>query len=131
MIHHKKVIEDHLYKVCLCFIVSDDEDKVKRDGNEYLGGFIEKSGYVGGMTSAGYIKYRGGIRECVYIAVNPEILKTNEIHGVLAHEALHAVNLILDNRGVKFDVDNDEPYAYYLSYIVEQFYDFLKEKKCL
>ena len=43
--------------------------------------------------------------------------------GVIAHESLHAVNMILDNRGVVEDFNNDEPVAYLLEWIVDRVYE--------
>lgn len=39
---------------------------------------------------------------------------------ILAHEALHATNKILDKRGIKSDFENDEAQAYLLEWIMEE-----------
>lgn len=37
---------------------------------------------------------------------------------IIAHEAVHAVNFIYDEMGVEWDLENDEPHAYFLGQIV-------------
>ena len=39
--------------------------------------------------------------------------------GTIAHEAFHAAFRILDRAGVKPDVNNQEPFAYLLSWVVD------------
>lgn len=40
--------------------------------------------------------------------------------SVIAHEALHVSNMILNSRGVEIDTSNDEASAYLMSYIIEK-----------
>jgi hypothetical protein len=40
--------------------------------------------------------------------------------GLLAHEAVHLVNKIFADRGVKLDIENDEPQAYLMGWLVNQ-----------
>jgi len=44
------------------------------------------------------------------------------------HEMFHAATYTLDSRGVKFSVHNDEPYAYYLAFLVRMFLEQIKGK---
>ena len=44
-------------------------------------------------------------------------------NGIIAHEALHATNRILEHVGVEPDHINDEAQAYLLSYIVDQIHE--------
>lgn len=39
---------------------------------------------------------------------------------VVAHEALHLVNYVFEDRGVELSTSNDEPQAYMLGWVVEQ-----------
>lgn len=48
-------------------------------------------------------------------------------HGVVAHEAIHAVHMILQSRGVTPDFVNDESVAYLLEWVVDTIYKCLKE----
>ncbi len=43
----------------------------------------------------------------------------------VAHETVHAVNFIYTHKGVKWDLDNDEPHAYFLGMIVGTIHHFL------
>lgn len=40
--------------------------------------------------------------------------------SVIAHEAVHITNMIFKDVHVKLDINNDEPYAYLLEWVVEQ-----------
>lgn len=44
---------------------------------------------------------------------------------VLVHECVHAANDLLNKRGIRFDADNDEPYAYYVQYLFNKCREFL------
>jgi hypothetical protein len=45
--------------------------------------------------------------------------------AMLAHEALHAANFVLSARGMTLSLENDEAYAYYLSWIFSNLYQRL------
>jgi hypothetical protein len=45
----------------------------------------------------------------------------------IAHEALHISRMILHNRGVDFDPENDEPYAYMVGWVSDVIYKTLKQ----
>jgi hypothetical protein len=51
--------------------------------------------------------------------------------GIITHEALHLTNFILNERGVLFDYENDEPHAYLLEWIIDEIFKFLSEKNIL
>lgn len=40
--------------------------------------------------------------------------------AILSHEIFHCIGCALTIRGIDYDVKNDEPYAYMLSYLFEQ-----------
>jgi len=46
--------------------------------------------------------------------------------GTVAHEMLHAVQFIMNHIGHTTDPDGDEPSAYLLGYLVEQYFAFKK-----
>ena len=49
------------------------------------------------------------------------VFKTGDVSNkIIAHEALHVVSIIFDHIGAKMDLDNDEPQAYLLGWVVEQ-----------
>jgi hypothetical protein len=46
----------------------------------------------------------------------------NITHGIIAHEAIHAVNYIAEYAGMQHDIVNDEPFAYLTEWVVDQVY---------
>ena len=53
------------------------------------------------------------------------ILLNETTIDVIVHEALHATNMILHDRGLEASFTNDEAQAYLLDYIVEKIYPFI------
>lgn len=47
--------------------------------------------------------------------------------GVIAHEALHATHFIFKDRHIDCDLENDEPQAYLLEWIVNECHKFLQD----
>jgi acetone carboxylase gamma subunit len=47
--------------------------------------------------------------------------------GVMAHEAVHIADFIFTNCGITHDLDNDEPFAYLVEWIINELYEFYKE----
>lgn len=56
---------------------------------------------------------------------NQVVLWVNELrHDLIAHEAFHAVEFILDNVGVKHDIEtSSEAYAYLLGFLIQAIND--------
>lgn len=50
-------------------------------------------------------------------------------HGSIAHEAIHAANFLFGDRGIVLDADNDEAFAYFVEWVVDQVYAFARECK--
>lgn len=49
------------------------------------------------------------------------IILTDPVNiNIIAHEALHIVNYMFQDFGIVYDVDNDEPAAYLLGWIVNE-----------
>lgn len=46
--------------------------------------------------------------------------------GIIAHEAVHICNYIFQSANIKLDIDNDEPYAYLMMWVVEEVNETLK-----
>jgi len=61
------------------------------------------------------------------LAVYKVYIKPTANHKTVAHEALHVVNLLFNNIGAKPDLNNDEPQAYLLGWVVEQIHNTLKK----
>jgi hypothetical protein len=58
-----------------------------------------------------------------------KLLET-EVIATISHEAIHTCNTIFRDKGIKLDVDNDEPQAYLVDWLVKQIYwEYLKTKE--
>lgn len=75
--------------------------------------------------SDGFIVYDKDIHNnaSILIYYNLPILE----YGTIIHECYHAANNIWDWINAKHDVDNDEPFAYLLSYLAKESRIFLNE----
>jgi len=67
--------------------------------------------------------------ESFAIVLNPWNNTSSITDGCVAHECLHLVNYIFANRNINYDLDNDEPAAYLINWLVDQTYSFLRETK--
>lgn len=54
-------------------------------------------------------------------------IKPNASAGVIAHEAVHIANHVFKQCGIIPDLDNDEPQAYLIGWLVNQITKFLKQ----
>jgi len=53
----------------------------------------------------------------------PIILSSIATDGSIAHECLHAVSLIFNYSGITADINNDEPAAYLIGWLVDRVYE--------
>lgn len=61
------------------------------------------------------------------IILNMKDRENKITHGTIAHEAMHIVSMVLEDRGVIADFNNDEPAAYLLTWVVDKIYSWLIE----
>lgn len=61
-------------------------------------------------------------KETVYVFV-----RKNVTSKIIAHEAVHIVNDIFNRVHIKLDLDNDEPQAYLMGWVVEQIHKAVKK----
>lgn len=47
--------------------------------------------------------------------------------SIIAHEAMHVVSYLFKHNGIEYSIDNDEPQAYLLGWIVKQCDKFLNK----
>lgn len=47
----------------------------------------------------------------------------------IAHEAVHITNMVFDNSCIELDIVNDEPYAYFLEWVVQTCLIFFKTQE--
>lgn len=67
--------------------------------------------------------------ESVLVIFNPKNPGRKLTHGCIAHEAIHAANFILAERGVECHPRNDEPLAYLTEWMVDKINSVLKKNK--
>lgn len=114
--YHKKSVNIPLYKGNLIIILSNDEDRLKKEFPDNW----EKDDFV-------FFYYKDDYH--YYLIFNFHKADRNISHSNIAHESLHAANVILDSRGVVSDFNNDEPVTYLLEWIINQVYKFARDKK--
>lgn len=51
-----------------------------------------------------------------------------EYKDVLAHEAVHLASYLFKMRGIRHDLDNEEPYSYLVGWFVEEIDKFCNKK---
>jgi hypothetical protein len=58
------------------------------------------------------------------------ILKRGSVqHGLIAHECFHLTMRIMRGVNKKYDIENDEPEAYLMQFLVTEVYSALRENK--
>ena len=99
-------------------MTQDDKEKI----SELLPIFKEKEVIFGHTVNYSYKGYDG-----YYIILNFSIKKDKISHGTIAHEVIHCANMILNNRGILSDYDNDEPLTYLATWISNEVYKFINK----
>lgn len=75
--------------------------------------------YVKGANDKGEIQHS--------IVLLSDLVKDKEyVHGLVAHESLHAVIEICDYVGIDIKADNPEPITYFLAWVVNRVYEVIK-----
>ncbi len=113
--HIVKATRVPLYLGMLVVVISDEKDKCIELTNERM--FLD---YKEIFATAAYGTYKGS--QGFFVFLNPNNTRSKVTRGVVAHEAVHAANFILEDRGVIADFVNDEPQAYLMGWIVDQIY---------
>lgn len=123
---HEKIIKCPIYKTEFAIILTDDKEYLKKynidltDDKDPIHAHCCEGNYsLGGVPE---------VHQTIFcIVLNPNSPLGGMTPGVIAHEALHAISMFTASRHIKFDPDNDEPFAYYLEFLVDEIYNFLKE----
>lgn len=108
-----------LYRTTFLFVICNDFNKEK-----YLDDTLE-----GGYASCDAICFTESAGEPVQIWVQEYVLGSSDLHEILAHEIVHAVNILFDKKGIKHDLHNDEPQAYLTGYLTGLIYRAIDEFK--
>lgn len=119
MIHEIKTIyPSHLY---VAYILTEEEyNSVFNDGKYNEIKDLHESGNDG-LTINGKDKY-GTHSIIISLAEDFET-------GTIIHECYHASNIIWDYIEAKHDTNNDEPFAYLLTYIHKEILEFINKIK--
>ncbi len=114
------MLEDKIYHSSCDVIIGDWE---------YFGKFLKKNKIEGcennlnWYAETGHFHNDDGSIMGYYIRI-PEIDFTSKNYAVIVHELSHLTFHILDDVGIKFGADNQEPYTYLLEMLLV---DFLKK----
>jgi hypothetical protein len=111
-----KVLDIPIYKGKLIIVLCDDAKELN------LKGFDRKVLYAHAFVG----EYRG--YEGYYIILNPLNPHASLNSGTVAHESLHIVNMLFENRGVVYRLDEDEHACYLLDWITNSVHKFLKKE---
>jgi hypothetical protein len=109
---HKHVAEIPLYRGKLVVLISNDINAIR----EWLPDIEFERLYAHCITGE-----HGDVR-AVFIILNFDNEFRQMYNGCIAHEAIHAVNAVLEYAGVIADFNNDEPTAYLLEWMVDEVY---------
>ena len=112
-----------IYEAYVTFIYSNsyeaiEEYATKDDIGEQTLELLKKRGYEGY-----HIPLHDGDIEEYYLIVKKTTNKYDEI-DTITHEISHLVIDILNSAGVKFNKNNDEPYAHLTGYLNKEFFKF-------
>lgn len=100
-------------------IVGNFKEEYPEINKKYHQDFTEEDDVLGMSQGRGghqIILVNVGRHRKLFKGINVEC----EISDTIAHEATHLCNQLFKNIGAKVDVDNDEPYAYLLGWVVKQ-----------
>jgi len=117
MKYDELILNIPLYHGELVIVVTDDLDSFNEKYD------TDAKGLYGTTFMVDY-----EFRQLCLIVLNPYD-RVKLTHGVISHEAVHAANMIFQARDIKLDLNNDEPYAYFVEAIVNEVYKFLKTLK--
>lgn len=108
-----------LYRGLLVITITNDLEKLA----EYDSYF--KDHPIVYAHTVGNHEYKG--KQAFQIILNPDSSKRKLYHSTIAHEAIHAANLLLDARGVVITQNNDEPLTYLVDWIIDEVYKYLRK----
>ncbi|SED10958.1 hypothetical protein SAMN04489761_4303 [Tenacibaculum sp. MAR_2009_124] len=123
LFYEEKEIELPIYHGTIVFIDSNDIGKI----NERHKLDAKREPFASAYEN--YKKLDDGSTQTYYLIVCNSKTKLDFTVGSVAHECFHITNFIFENRGIKADLNNDEPQAYLLEYLMDIAYGFYFAKK--
>ena len=99
-----------IYRGMLVIIISDDITELKKlDPDFPYEDIYAHATHRDWNDNEGYI-----------VILNPNNTRRGLTYGVVAHEALHLVHYLFDNREMPYTIENDEHACYILEWIVDE-----------
>jgi|SRR5690606_3786968 len=108
-----------LYPRILDIVVDKNLDKIRKFYN-----FQNKIDDSIAHFTTNNLKYKKEKNYRVLIFISK---KDKLTHGIIAHEALHATNFILDCIGYQFNPRDDEAICYLHTWVVDEIYKLIKK----
>ena len=112
-----------------------DETSITATSSDFIQENIRKRDELSGFTAMVNIhNEEEHLDTGVYIHIHKDILEPESIdlyNSTIVHEAYHACNIIYKHIEATPDVDNDEPFAYLLSYVYRCCLDTINQYKKL
>ena len=115
----QRIKDVSIYKMGLGIILTNDSDKCND-----LFDIWEKDERV--YAHALRAVYRD--KNTVFVVLNFHDPESKMTHGAICHEAIHATTFIFDHIGAIHDPESEEPYNYLCEWIVNNIYEFIKNK---
>ncbi len=116
-----EVTEIPFYKGNLIVCVSNELEKINKEFDIHRSGEIFAHSYQFDYQS----------KQAFMVLLNPNWEYDNITHGIIAHECLHILSFVYENRGVRKSKNNDEHEAYFLGWIVTEVYKALDKFKVM
>jgi len=114
--HRLPIYDSHLFQV----IIGDETDKINKAINQ------NQENYFASCWRNNHGPKR---LKCITIVLNITDKIDLVTAGIIAHECVHAKNMLFEKIGFRPDVDNDEAEAYLMEYLVNYVTDFINEIK--
>lgn len=118
-----------IYHTRICFIYTKHK-KYKKLFKEFpmFKELFHKKDEIYAHAIKSWVEENGEKFNTIYIVLSGGCKYNPLTYGTLAHEAFHASGFILDHKGYVPDINNEEPQAYLIEYIMDELCTFLKEK---
>lgn len=119
---HIKDIDIPIYKGIFVIVFCNDLELLKKTIPSLKDDFDDGKLYAHTI----FTDYKGSESFVCIFNFDHEI--TDISPGVIAHEALHIVHRLAEERGIQVNTYNDEPITYLLEWVTNTIYEFMEEK---
>jgi hypothetical protein len=112
-----KEVEIPLYRGMLLIVLTDDINELQKHIPDFGGEDI----YAHTLL----VNWKEGEGFAIVLNFKNDYRKI--YNGTITHEAIHATNFIMQERGFVADFSNDEPAAYLAEFVVDEIYILMNE----